>query len=138
MIRFNFQFDFSEILKICRFWLIFKFSEFSTSWILSVFMGNYTTEPPVFEQRILQARNAHQTTNRRQQYLRNLIQLNVSWIFDDCIDKLLWWDHFPSPVGPPKSCSNVTTEFYTCQKFGSEIDQGFEISYIYTHNQFTF
>ena len=38
--------------------------------------------------------------------------------------------------GTTKSCSNVTTEFYTCQKFGSEIDQGLEISYIFTHNQF--
>ena len=34
-----------------------------------------------------------------------------------------------------KSCSNVTTEFYTCQKFCSEIDQGLQISYIVTHNQ---
>ena len=40
--------------------------------------------------------------------------------------------------GTTKSCSNVTTEFYTCQKFGSEIDQGLEISYIFTHYQFVF
>jgi len=35
--------------------------------------------------------------------------------------------------GTTKSCSNVTTEFNTCQKFGSEIDQGLELSYIFTH-----
>ena len=52
-------------------------------------MGNYTTEPPDFEQRILQARNAHQTTRRRQKYLRNMIQLNGPGISDDYIDKLL-------------------------------------------------
>ena len=99
--RWNFQFDFLEILKTSKLLLVFKFSEFLTdSWAISVYMGNYTTEPPEFEQRILQARNAHQTTRRRQQYLRNLIQLNIPWISDDYIDKLVWWDHFPSPVGP--------------------------------------
>jgi len=40
-------------------------------------MGKYATETPGFEQRILQAQHAHQTTRRRQQYLRNLIQLNI-------------------------------------------------------------
>jgi len=38
--------------------------------------------------------------------------------------------------GTTKSCSNVMTEFYTCQKFGSEIDQGLKVSYILTHKQF--
>jgi len=33
-----------------------------------------------------------------------------------------------------KSCPNVTTEFCTCQKFGSKIDQGLKVSYIFTHN----
>ena len=47
-----------------------------------------------------QARNAYHTTRRRQQYLRNLIQLKIPWISDENIDKLLWWDHFPSRVGP--------------------------------------
>ena len=37
--------------------------------------------------------------------------------------------------GTTKFCSNVTTEFYKCQKFGSEIDQGLDISYILIHNQ---
>jgi len=40
--------------------------------------------------------------------------------------------------GTTQSCSNVTTEFYTCQKFGSEIDQRLEINYIFTHNHYVF
>ena len=40
--------------------------------------------------------------------------------------------------GTTQSCSNATTEFYTCQKFGSEIDQRLEIKYIFTHNHCVF
>ena len=37
--------------------------------------------------------------------------------------------------GTIKSCSNVTTEFYICQKFASEIDQGLKVSCIFRHKQ---
>jgi len=35
--------------------------------------------------------------------------------------------------GTTKTCPNVTTEFCTCQKFGSKIDQGLKVRYILTH-----
>ena len=35
--------------------------------------------------------------------------------------------------GTTKSCPYETTEFCTCQNFGSKIDQGLKVSYRFTH-----
>ena len=79
--------------------------------------------------------------------LDNASSICETW-YTDTIEYSLnfWWLYWQTFVmgplsitcGNTKSCSNVTTELYTCQKFGLEIDQGLQISYMFTHNQFNF
>ena len=82
---------------------------------------------------------SHETHNKPLDDASNICESSNTWTISEFLMIILrkfcdgitlhhLWDH--------KILFNVTTEFYTCQKFGSEIDQELEISYILTHKQF--
>jgi len=106
-------------------------------------MGNYTTEPSGFEQRILQARNAHQTTRRHQQYPDTIVwSLNFSWynciVLEFLMIILTNFCDGTSPVGPQNPVQTWHWILHVSEaRFGNGSRTGNKL-YIYTKSIWCF